>query len=824
MSRPRYAVAVGDLFDAHGRDRARAEARAQRDVARLARAFAESHRMWGDDVTPIPPLARAGMVDALRRSAPAASRDPSLVRLDRMLPPFGLHHAHRWADETPEPALALLPHLRSTLEAVAIEASTAVDVDDDLRLLTRSLWPWAWSSWLNPGDGPGIRAPAKVRAATYAWSPGLDLAAQHSIQAFVGAVADAAGDHSLGALRRWGRVGTLLLLSSWASNADTTGLSAQQASRELGGLDGHDLPSVSLDTHGWTLLRLYKFRMPGPLRVAIEAGADERAIRSAVGALVRWGSLRARGWQVPNAGSDERAGRPAIHRPELMTGSRLWPELVYRAGILPPPAGEQGSTPRRRTRGVTKQEPTPAPAPPVSPSPTEPVQRVLAEIDALVGLDRVKQQVRRIVALIHVERRRKDMGLPVPPTTLHLVFTGNPGTGKTTVARLYGELLRELGMLNKGHFVEATRDDFVARYIGQTTDKTVRLCQRAYGGVLFVDEAYSLAQGRDWDYGREAIDALVKQMEDHRDELVVIAAGYPEPMSEFLDLNPGLRGRFPLTLEFDDFTNSELGEVFDTLMAEGRYRVDDDARTAAMAALASMPRSAHFANARAVRNLTEQIRLRQAERLAGDPAAELDRIVRADIPYRDRAPSRSRRRARVSKALERLDGMPGLKPVKQHVRELTDLAEVEAARRADGRQPAAAPGHLAFVGNPGTGKTTVAGLLGDLYAGLGLLESGHLIQVSRQDLVHGFGRSAAQMGAAARAARGGVLVIDEAYSLMLGEFDAPGTGGGGRPRRRHGRVPTRPGRRDDRLPPPDGRPPRRQPGPARPGLAAGGLS
>jgi SpoVK/Ycf46/Vps4 family AAA+-type ATPase len=209
-------------------------------------------------------------------------------------------------------------------------------------------------------------------------------------------------------------------------------------------------------------------------------------------------------------------------------------------------------------------------------------------------------------------------------------------------------------------------------------------------------------------------------------------------------------------------------------MAEGHFRVDPDARAAAVAAMAAMPRTSHFANARAVRNLVDEIRMRQAERLAAEGDADLDRIVRSDVPFRDRRPSLSRKRARVAAALDRLEAMPGLAPVKHHVRSLVDLAEVEAARRAKGRPPVAPPGHLALVGNPGTGKTTVARLVADLYGGLGLLSSGHVLEVGRKDLVHGFGGSAARVGAAAAAARGGVLLIDEAYALSLGQADLPG--------------------------------------------------
>ncbi len=253
-------------------------------------------------------------------------------------------------------------------------------------------------------------------------------------------------------------------------------------------------------------------------------------------------------------------------------------------------------------------------APPALP-PQRPIEELLAELDALIGLEHVKTEVRQLTSLLRVQRLRQEQGLPVIETSRHLVFVGNPGTGKTTVARLLSQIYRTLGVVARGHLVETERADLVAGYVGQTAAKTKAVLQSALGGTVLIDEAYALARGGDNDFGREAIDTLVKFMEDHRDDLAVVVAGYPDEMREFIDTNPGLESRFARTLEFPDYTTDELLRIFDSMSEGKEYNLDDAARQKLAAVIEAEPRTRGFGNARFVRNVFEQAVAIQAVRL-----------------------------------------------------------------------------------------------------------------------------------------------------------------------------------------------------------------
>lgn len=297
------------------------------------------------------------------------------------------------------------------------------------------------------------------------------------------------------------------------------------------------------------------------------------------------------------------------------------------AGLPVPEAAAVG-------RGVTRTPATPATAT-GDLGPARSVDQLFAELDALIGLDGVKQEVKLVANLLRVQQLRKSRDLPVLDTSRHLVFTGNPGTGKTTVARLLAQLYRSLGVVERGHLVETDRTGLVAGYVGQTANLVRRRFDEAEEGVLFIDEAYSLSRRSENDFGQEAIDTIVKLMEDRRDSVVLIAAGYPTEMRDFLDSNPGLRSRFPKTIHFPDYSTAELMEIFGTMEEKSRYVADQAAREKLWTLLDSQIRDVGFGNGRLIRNLFEAAVANHASRVVDipEPSDEvLTTLTIGDIP------------------------------------------------------------------------------------------------------------------------------------------------------------------------------------------------
>ncbi len=299
--------------------------------------------------------------------------------------------------------------------------------------------------------------------------------------------------------------------------------------------------------------------------------------------------------------------------------------------LAPPPLPLVGAHPT----AVTTNDGSASPPSASSPPPAKTLEQLLDELDALVGLDAVKNEVRHQTQVLRIQALRGTHGLRNPGLTRHLVFVGNPGTGKTTVARLVAAIYQAVGVLPKGHLVECDRSELVAGYVGQTAIKTGEVIAQAMGGALFIDEAYALAGD---DFGGEAIDTLVKEMEDHRDDLMVIVAGYPGPMVRFIASNPGLESRFRLTLSFEDYSDDQLVEIFGRIAADADFVPTEAAITRLRTILEVTPRLEGFGNGRFVRTLFESAVVRQAWRLRdveGPSVEQLQELRPADFEDSD---------------------------------------------------------------------------------------------------------------------------------------------------------------------------------------------
>lgn len=430
----------------------------------------------------------------------------------------------------------------------------------------------------------------------------------------------------------------------------------------------------------------------------------------------------------------------------------------------PPAANQEAPTAKRQQSGTNQ---------------VESVEEVLAELDSLVGLEEVKSEVKKIVNLAKVNEARRAQGLKVPPMTYHMVFTGNPGTGKTTVARIVARAFRALGIAKTGQLVETDRSGLVGRYAGETPVKTNEKIDEAIGGILFVDEAYQLVSGENDDYGKEAIATLLKRMEDDRDKLIVIAAGYTDEMRDFLDANSGLRSRFAKIIEFADYTAPELAAIFRTMAKKNEFVLAQDLDAGLDEAVKKLTakRDRKFGNARFVRQLFEEATARQATRLAESGEMDADALrtlVLADVAVGER--KEDIRAPKIEDVLAELDALVGLQPVKDEVRRLVATVRANKLRAEKGLDNNVTMSYnFVFTGNPGTGKTTVARILGKAFRALGVLDRANFVETDRSGLVAKYeGQTAAKTNKLIDSAMGGILFIDEAYQLNQGENDQYG--------------------------------------------------
>ena len=407
------------------------------------------------------------------------------------------------------------------------------------------------------------------------------------------------------------------------------------------------------------------------------------------------------------------------------------------------------------------------------------VDEILKDLDSFIGMDEVKSAVREMAYSVQNSMQRAERGLgEQEKMSMHIILTGNPGTGKTTIARKLGEILASIGYLDSGHVVEVDRAKMVSPYQGETPKVVDRLCDKAKGGILFVDEAYTLAplsaSGDRDNQGAQALEKLMKRMEDDRGQFIVIAAGYRTEMENLFRINPGFRSRFNYFLDIKDYSPEQLFEIMLVFAKGKKYIFSPEAEGLTRKMITEMynSRGKDFANGRTMRTLFDQICKKQAQRLQGVDISmmsneELMTIRVEDVPYE--APQA----VNVGDCLKKLDGLVGLTAVKKEISNLTAFLNLQIKR---GETNTFQGKHYVFTGNPGTGKTTVARIMADIFKTLGVVSRGQLVEADRAKLVAGYsGQTAIKTNQLVDQALGGVLFIDEAYTLKSNDGDSFGS-------------------------------------------------
>ena len=403
---------------------------------------------------------------------------------------------------------------------------------------------------------------------------------------------------------------------------------------------------------------------------------------------------------------------------------------------------------------------------------------ILSDLDRYIGMDEVKKAVKEIAFTVHNNMERAQRGLGEQEKVgIHIVLTGNPGTGKTTIARKLGEILESIGYLDSGHVVEVDRSKMVSPYQGETPKVVDALCDKAMGGILFVDEAYTLAplsnSGDRDQQGAQALEQLMKRMEDDRGKFVVIAAGYRTEMENLFRINPGVRSRFSYFLNIEDYTPDQLYQIMQVFGKEKKYQFTPEAQELTLKMITELynSRDKDFANGRTMRQLFEKICAKQAERLRGVDISTLSNDQLMTIDVKD-IPYEAPQAVDYKDCLAKLNGLVGLAGVKKEISNLAAFLNLQIRR---GETNTFQGKHYVFTGNPGTGKTTVARIMADVFRTLGIVSRGQLVEADRAKLVAGYaGQTAIKTNQLIDSALGGVLFIDEAYTLKSNDQDSFG--------------------------------------------------
>lgn len=402
------------------------------------------------------------------------------------------------------------------------------------------------------------------------------------------------------------------------------------------------------------------------------------------------------------------------------------------------------------------------------------VEELNKELENIIGLKNVKDFIKKLEDNIKVQNMRRAQGSKEAKLSLHMIFTGNPGTGKTTMARIMAKYLKALGYLSSGHLVEVSRNDLVGQYVGETAQKTMNKVNQALGGILFIDEAYSLARDENDVFGVEAVDTIVKAVEDNRDNLVVILAGYTDEMESFLETNSGLKSRFNYNVEFEDYTSGELLKISKNIAKSNGYVIDESLDEALLKLFEGkqIKGKNDSGNGRLARNIVEKAIANQSNRLAALDEKEIDsseinKLNLSDFGLDEKAEFNLE---------EELNKIVGLDEVKNLVRDLQKQLKAQEMRKKVGVNVETSGSlNMIFTGNPGTGKTTVARLIGSLMSNMGILKSGKVVETDRSGLIgQHTGETTKKVTKVFKSALGGVLFIDEAYSLMSSPNDPYG--------------------------------------------------